>query len=197
MKKIFLACIALVSLSCLLMSYDIPKGWIRAGSSPESYDMGTDPGSGMKGGNAATIKSTEPHIKGFGTLMQNFDATEYRGKRIRLSGYVKAKEVKLWAGLWLRIDGKDYDGKRKTTAFDNMFNRAIIGTKDWTKCEIVLDVSQDATNIAFGALMDGNGQIWFDGLKIEEVSKDVPTTASGNIDSTGKSKRPTNLDFKE
>ena len=153
-------------------TYPLPSGWFRAGASPYRFAMGTDKGAGMDGGNAATIKSiTTPN--GFGTLMQNCRPDNYLGKRIKLSGYMKTKDVNQWAGFWLRVD--DSSGRR-SSAFDNMSNRPIRGTTNWTKYELVLDVSANATNIAFGALLDNSGQIWFDKLSLEVVSNTTPTT---------------------
>ncbi len=85
----------------------IPNGWFKAGSSPESYEITTIKNVGENGENALNIKSIKEDIKGFGTLMQNFSAEKYLNKRVRLSGYIKSKNVILSAGLWMRIDGKD------------------------------------------------------------------------------------------
>ena len=61
---------------------------------------------GAHAGNAcAYLKSVVAETDGFGTLMQMFKADEYRGKRVRMSGYVKAKDASDWAGLWMRVDG--------------------------------------------------------------------------------------------
>ncbi len=91
--------------------------------------------------------------------MQNFSPDKYKGKRLRLTGYVKTKDVEDgWAGLGLRVDGDKEalpDGKqsRKMLAFDNMQNRPLKGTMDCTKCEIVIDVPDSATNIAYSVLL--------------------------------------------
>jgi hypothetical protein len=171
----------------LAKSYELPEGWKIAGTSRYDYIMGTDKGSGKEGKNAATIRSCEEKTEGFGTLMQSFDANSYLGKRVRMTGLVKSKNVTGWAGLWMRVDRKT---EKRTLSFDNMSDRKIKGTTDWTKYEIVLDVPANATNIAFGALLDGTGQIWFDGLKFEIVDNSVPVT--------GKSKtEPVNLDFEK
>ena len=37
--------------------------------------------------------------------MQTFKADAFRGERVRMSGYVRSKEVSDWAGLWMRVDG--------------------------------------------------------------------------------------------
>ena len=210
--KLKIALLSFAAIAVLLFAYKVPQGWIVAGTMPDKYEMGTDPGSGRNGNNAATIKSEKRHIKGFGTLMQNISTDQYKGKRIRLTGYLKSDNVDGWAGLWLRVDGRkkvssvqttyrhrenssritsDVSGndKRKTLAFDNMYNRQVTGTTTWTKCEIVLDVADTASNIAFGALLSGTGQIWLDELKFDTVSHDVLTTSNKND-------QPANLDFK-
>ncbi len=195
MRSFALKTVALALFTIVFTSYDVPKGWVIAGSKPDYYEMGIDYGSGHNGKNAATIRSIKKEIKGFGTLMQNFAADKYKGKRLKLTGYLKAKEVDSWAGLWMRIDGDKEtlpDGKRrtKTIFLDNMFNRAIKGTVDYTKCEIVLDVPDSAANIAYGALLAGTGQIWFDRIQFEVVGNETPVTTSSL-------QGPTNLDFEK
>jgi hypothetical protein len=157
-------------------SFDVPKGWLKAGSAPDKYDMGIEFGSGRTSANAATIQSLPYHVNGFGTLMQNISPDKYRGKRIKLSGYMKSADVHRWAGFWLRVDQQN---STVPLSFDNMHDRAVSGTTNWRKYEIVLDVPENASNIAFGALLSGTGKIWFDDLKIEEVSSFVPTTTKG------------------
>jgi hypothetical protein len=121
--------------------------------------------------------------------MQASSAQQYLGKRVRLTGYLKSKDVKSWAGLWLRVDQA---GSKKPLAFDNMSNRAVKGTTDWKKYEIVLDVPAQASNIAYGALLHATGQIWFDNLSFEVVDTSVPTTDLRQMPVT-----PTNLNFED
>jgi hypothetical protein len=163
---------------------DVPSGWFKAGMRPEDYDVGTDQAVKRSGSASAFIKSRSAAAAEFATLMQTFTAADYLGKRVRLSGYVKSDGVKNWAGLWMRVDGPE----RKTLAFDNMQERPIKGTQDWTECTIVLDVAAEATDISMGLLLAGEGAVWVDDLKIEVVSTSVPPTGR----SRGK---PTNLDF--
>lgn len=186
-----------ISLSLTLLSFELPKGWFKAGSKPKSYDMGMDPGAGQDGSNAATIQSIDKKIDGFGTMMQNCLPMNYLGHRIRLSGLLKTKDVSEWSGLWLRIDQK---GTERTLGFDNMKDgkedRSVKGTTEWKNYSIVLDVPLNASNIAYGALLVGTGQIWFDHLKFEIVDS--------SVDVTGQEKEklmpinePVNLDFEK
>jgi len=184
-----------VAILFTLVSFDLPKGWIVAGDSPKKYEMGIDKGAGQDGKNAATIKSIEQSITGFGTLMQECKADKYAGKKIKMSGSVKSANVTDWAGLWLRVDQA---GSTQPLAFDNMQDRAIKGTTDWKKYEIVLDVPSNASILAFGALLAGTGQIWFDNITFEVVGDIVKSTGSNN--STKESfiqVEPTNLDFEK
>ncbi|MFI5221206.1 MAG: hypothetical protein ACHQK8_02690 [Bacteroidia bacterium] len=162
----------------------LPTGWFRAGSKPTSYKMFLDTSSGQEGDKTLSIKSVEKNIDGFGTLMQNFSPEKYIGKRIRMTGYMKSKDVESWAGFWLRIDQL---GSRLPLSFDNMHDRPVDGTTNWKKYEIILDVHSTASNIAFGALLTGAGQIWFEKLNFEIVDYSIPTTGKKNSDP--------NLDF--
>jgi tetratricopeptide (TPR) repeat protein len=154
---------------------EIPFKWHRAGDKPKSYAMGIDKGSDARGGNAVALKSIEDKIKGFGTLMSSLKADSYIGRKIRLTGYLKSEDVLDWAGFWMRVDGKE---KGKSLAFDNMQDRAIKGSTNWTKYEILLDVPENATYIAFGALLSGTGKIWVDDIKLELVEKKKPKIPS-------------------
>ncbi|WP_324674788.1 hypothetical protein [Hymenobacter sp. GOD-10R] len=182
----------LIGVALALSSYDIPTGWFVAGSQPKKYEMGVDQGAGQAGKNAATIRSIDAAPNGFGTLMQNSAPGKYLGKRIRMTGYMKAKEVKGWAGFWLRVDQA---GSQRALSFDNMSGRALKGTSDWKKYEIVLDVPAQASNIAYGALLDDAGQIWFDNLNFEVVDTSVPTTDKAKM--LEEPKEPKNLSFEE
>lgn len=188
--------ILIIAIAVCLLSFDLPKGWFKAGSAPDKYEMGIDKRAGQDGNNAATIKSIAKEIKGFGTLMQTITPANYIGKRIRMSGMLKSKDVTNYAGLWLRIDGAD---SKQPIAFDNMSDRPVKGTTDWKKYEIVLDVPAEASKIAFGALLNGTGQIWFDSIKFEIVDKTIPTTGKpiDQIKQRPQPETPVNLDFEE
>ena len=192
--KSILNYVLLVGTTIALLSFDLPAGWFAAGSKPKSYEMGIDKGAGQDGKNAATIKSIEKMIKGFGTLMQQKKPDNYLGKRIKMTGFMKSENVANWAGLWFRVD---QTGSQQSLSFDNMGDRPIKGNTSWTKYEIVLDIPENASQIAYGALLDGTGQIWFDNIAIEIVNDSVPTTGLQNGKKSATQNEPTNLDFEK
>ncbi len=196
-SKIFLSFI-LISSIFIFSSFDQAEGWLARGSKPNSYDMGIDKGAGQNGKNAATIKSNVRKIRNdFGTLMQECLPGKYLGKRVRMTGYMKTKDVSEWAAFWLRVDQQ---GSEASLSFDNMHDgktdRSVKGTSEWTKYEIVLDVPLKASNLAYGALLSGTGQVWFDNIQFEIVDDTVPTTGM-DTKAYMPSEAPSNLNFEE
>ena len=168
----------------------LPSFWIRAGSAPTQYDMGVDASTAHSGKSSGHIRSLSTNMTGFGTLMQTCEGRAYRGKRVRMSGWVKSETVAGWAGLWMRVDGP---AKDDILAFDNMQSRPIHGTGPWRRYEIVLDVPKESKDIAFGILLDGMGEVWIDDLRFEVVDGSVPTTGAGPRSKLPE--EPGNLDF--
>ena len=163
--------LALLAASSLALQAAAPRGWSIAGSKPTEYESGIDTLATFNGHPSAYLKAKVPNVEGFGTLMQDFRADHYTGKRVRFSAFVKTERAQDWAGLWMRID----NGSQQL-AFDNMQDRSIKGTTDWKRYDVVLDVPQNATGIFFGVLLSGTGMVWLSDAKFEIVGPDVPTT---------------------
>jgi TIR domain len=154
---------------------DFAKGtqyWSLTGDAPRDYIYGIDSILTLYGKACAYLKARVDQPAGFGTLAQAFQGIEYRGKRLRLSGLIKAQDVEQWAGLWMRIDGDGGNHLR----FDNMSKRAISGTTHAKRYEIVLDVPAESVGIYFGVLLTGKGQVWLSDVRLEVVDVAVPTT---------------------
>ncbi len=154
------------------------SGWFKAGSDPDKYKMGIDSSVQHDKQNVMTIQSVDKEITGFGSYMQNIKPGQYLGKRVKMTGYMKSKDVVDWAGFWCRVDPADTS--KNMLAFDNMYDRPVKGTTGWNKYTIVLDVPDDASNIAFGTLLGNTGQIWFSNPVFEVVDNSVSTTGPYN-----------------
>lgn len=161
-----------------------PEGWLIAGNQHECYDIGTDHTNRFDSLVSGTIRSREEVENGFATLMQMCSPVKYLGKRIRMSGYLRTSRLKEWSGLWLRVDVDS-----TFVAFDNMhdgdIDRSVKGDTDWKKYDIVVNVPENASRLAYGALLSGEGQIWFDRITFEEVDNTVPLTGITRENSFG------------
>jgi hypothetical protein len=152
-------------------TYRIPKGWFVTGDAPERYELGVDPEVTHAGRPCVTIKAG-PEPTEFAALAQMVKAEAYRGKRLRFSAAVRSADLENRAALFMRVSGAD----GKMLAFDNMRNRPITGTSDWTNVAIVLDVADEAEDIIFGLLLSLKGQVWMADVHLDTVERDVPTT---------------------
>jgi erythromycin esterase len=140
----------------------------------QGYECGIETGFAHSGDISAYIKSTALDAAHFSFLHQGIEPDAYLNKRIRLSAYVKVLGVKKAAGLWMRIDGPT-----GYLRLDDMNKRPIMGTSNWTRYEIVLDVPKSSTRITFGLHFNGPGKVWIDDVELEIVEDTVPSTNSG------------------
>ena len=173
----------------LSVAKGIPSGWILTGSNPRDYEVTQDNIETYSGYFSSSLKSVANRPQGYVTLMQTFNSDKYKGERISFSGYVKSKLVSEWAALWMRVD----DVLGRPLCFDNMSNRPIVGSSDWVKYEIVLEVPTNSSEISVGVLLDGKGQIWFDKFELKIVGQDIPVT--DQLKNKFEKLEPNNLDF--
>lgn len=150
----------------------LPEGWI-GGS--EGYEIAVDPDVAHGGEASVRIAALAPGLPedSWVPLIQQIPAEPWRGKRVRLSGWLRTRDVTSgWAGLWMRVDAPI----GPPLAFDNMRTRPVSETTPWTRYEVVLHVDAGASRIAYGVVLAGDGTVWADDLALEEVGTDVPTT---------------------
>lgn len=170
----------------------LPPPWFVTGSRARDYEVGLLPGT--HDGHRVVqlrLRSADREPDGFGALMQSIAATRYLGRRIRFSATVRAQEVTGWAGLWLRADGP-----QGTLVIDNMEDRPFRQTTGWASASIVIDVPDVATELHFGALLDGAGAVDLTRPWFGEADQGVPVTATP-FRSAPLPDQPQGLDFAE
>src|SRR5437763_483958 len=152
----------------------VPSGWQAITDGSSDYTVRSD-GARRDGGQGfagATIKANVESPRGSAMLAQSIRADAYRGKRVRLSGYLKTIGVNEGtAVLFMRVDG---DGL--VLMSDYMQNRPLMLTNDWARQEIVLDVPRNAIGVTYGFMLGGSGPAWLDDVQLDVVSEDVATT---------------------
>jgi beta-lactamase regulating signal transducer with metallopeptidase domain len=173
-----------------------PTGWVKNGNYTPAYVVGVDRGQIHDGMPSAFVKCIKLVQEGaFGGMMQMCSPDNFKGKRLRVSAWMKTTDVsEKGAHIWFRVDG---DEKGKMLQFDNMLNRAPVGSTDWHLYSVVLDVPANATALAYGFFVSGSGQAWVSDFKVEEVGLDVPNTNMDVEAIKGRDlpKTPVNLGF--
>ena len=130
-------------------------------------------GAGYLGSDELTLASSRSGASGgaFGSFAAVFDIGGYRGKTIRIRGYLSTEGVTGGVGFWLRIDGPSMQ-------FDNMQDRWLTGPTGWKPFAIILHVPVDATQAYSGLLLVGTGTAHASGLTIDVVPNGTPTTGN-------------------
>jgi hypothetical protein len=95
----------------------------------------------------------------FGTITRCLDAAPFRGSEIRLRAAVRA--VSGQGQLWLRVDRPG----GQSGFFDNMGDRPVRSGR-WDRYEIAGPVAPDATQVCFGCILSGRGEIYADDFEL-------------------------------
>lgn len=163
----------------------LPEGWMLTGNRPENFDCGRDSTLICDGIHPLVLRRREaaPETEaGFATIMQAFEADQYRGTKVRFSASLKSEGCDDCVTIWLRADSLTRTG----VAFTNLEEFGIgepggpvTGTTDWTERSIVLAIPENANEIAMGFLTRGSGAGYAAGFSLETVADDVPVTVKG------------------
>jgi hypothetical protein len=164
------ATLAFAFASTAVPAQALPEGWRARGETPEEYKMNRAAEARYKGEFGASIVHDSGSGQGFGNLMQAINAVPFRGNRIALRAWIRTQDADS-AQMWLRIDGAT-----QTISMDNMDDRPIKGTTPWKEYEIVMNVPESATQLAFGVFLSGKGSVAFDEVQIGSASTTARVT---------------------
>ena len=137
----------------------------------EAYLIGLDENGRRATDPVIAVRSATAKPDDWGQARTVLDADPYRGKRIRLSGYLKCKEIETagFISLWV------FDAGGNALAQDDLGGHMLTGTQDkWERYDIVSDVPPSAVRLMVIAGMRGRGSLWADGLELAVVGNDVP-----------------------
>jgi hypothetical protein len=136
--------------------------------------------SGFQGRPSAFLRVSKAPNTGVITLRQTIKADDYRGKRLRLSGEVKAEQVDKPGGLYIRTDvlpwkhiqeqfGGEQPADPSNRPDESIPQHVVQGTHDWKRYEVTVPVAEDALFIRFGLVLYGKGQLWLADAHLEVV----------------------------
>lgn len=195
-----------------------PAGWTFLGSSGQRNDAGVFDVGAHGGRYCAVLVTWDTTARGAG-LAQAVAADAFRGKRIRLSAWLKEnantnRDNVLWIRVATHLGGSAWTSSaldRVAPSRENAF-----GLSPWQQRKVVIDVPGDATAIAFGFLIvdgpfeaesgPGPHELFADDFRLEIVGPATPRageqsdvidefTRRLNFDAAAAA--PINLDFEK
>src|SRR5215471_11925330 len=141
----------------------MPRGWSRGPQATIFIDEAIV----HTGRRSARLERNASSPDMFSTITKAVPV-DFRGTSVEWLGYLRTKDVSEFTGLWLREDGM-----AGPVAFDNMQQRQIKGTQDWTEYSITLPLRSEARQVFFGVLIAGTGTVWADDLQLLVDGKPV------------------------
>jgi C-terminal processing protease CtpA/Prc len=147
-----------------------PAGWI---GTPEGTVFTDD--KIVHGGHWAARLERQADSPGAFSTLHRAIAMDFAGTTVELRGFLRTEQVSQLAGLWMREDGET-----PSLAFDNMANRPVQGTTEWTEYSVKLPVHPEGRQLFFGALLVGTGKLWVDDLQVLVDGK--PVTSAPKVE---------------
>ena len=145
-----------------IINPNAPVGWASRNLGQEiSIDSAI-----VQSGNVSIRSKNVSDDGGILIISQSIPIEMISGKLVSLSGWIRTENItEGHANLWLRIDGEQ-DGETVMLAIDNMAEELVVGSQDWTRYRVELNVDEAATSATFGVYHQGNGTAWYDNLEI-------------------------------
>ncbi len=147
---------------------DMPVSWtVTKNSEKRGFSLQSNNSDVFQGKYSAEISNYEisdslPDREREGVLKQELDAFAFRGKIVKLSGYIKTQFIakNSAATFWVNIfKGTDPLLVERATNIT-----PVKGKEGWKKYEMEFYVPLEADEISYGALMIGSGRIWVDDI---------------------------------
>lgn len=111
------------------------------------------------------LKSVVPRPKNWAFISKTAQPDHYKGKKIKLSALIKTQLPDgASVQLWIRVAG---DWKERPEHLDNMFDRRIKGSSEWTKYSVEVDMPPATEYIFYGVLLNGTGIVWLNEVLLE------------------------------
>lgn len=161
------------------MAGKVPPGWIVPALPKDANYLAELRRDGCRSRSGCAVVMVPVNVpRPVGNLMQNFSAAAYRGKTVRLRAWLRLEtffptavglrlpDAEDHAQLWLKVERPNH----RNGFSDNMDDRPV-RSSDWTLCEIVGEIDEDALFINFGVMSIGGGRVWIDDVSFEVISK--------------------------
>jgi hypothetical protein len=185
-------------------AFTAPLGWTFAAFERPDYRYGCDSITYHAGKRSGFFQyAVDPMVvhprRGPAAFFQAFKAGQFKGKRIRVTAYVKAAGNHGGAFLWRNLEERH---RLSAYAFPG---EPISANTDWERHVIVIEVPPTTEAIVFGVTLSGRGTIWVDDVAIDTVQDGPVTGALGHGLPTRAGEAgvktylemPTNLDFEK
>lgn len=169
---------------------EFPQNWEKGGSWAGNFKMEFEKSELKEGKQSIKLYSKPEEIYGSGTVEQRFSGINYRGKKLKLTAWVKTSDVKYWTSLFIGFDQENAENSFSTEGSNIMKLEKIRGYHDWIQISTERDVPWNTEIIKIGLVLFGKGCVWADGMELTAIDAFIPKPI-------GLNDSPLNLGFEE
>lgn len=148
-------------------SASAPAGWSVSGTARRDYVATLDHEQHHSGKASVRFASKVESPVGGATLAQSLSALNLRGQRVRVTAFVKGKDVVAGSALRARV-------LTPASPDDGGGSCELSGTFNWKPCTIVFDVPPNGTSLQIGLQLEGRGTLWLDDVQLERIAAPGP-----------------------
>ncbi|HYW33366.1 MAG TPA: S41 family peptidase [Gemmatimonas sp.] len=153
------------------------RQWTVGGPGLSDYHVALDSTVARSRRTSVRIASLSGVTEGSVNVSTVDSVQRFAGKRVRLSGYLRASMLSADGGvLFLRANA----GSQMLTTVTSQAAR-VRGTTDWTLVQVELDVPVSATSLMFGVNVTGAGTLWADDLALDSPIEGVISLSDGGL----------------
>ena len=204
-RRVTAAAVLIASIPwCAVAAAQRPSPWRLVKQDADAASASIDR-SVVRTGSGSVRLTVERRSGGDVAVLQPLRADIWRGKRVRLSGFLTAMISSGEAGLVIVAN----NGSRYSFYFPSR-ERVVKSQAGWHPLSVTVDVPLDATLVSIGVwIRRGSGSVWLDDMTFEEVPSGSGTAAEsrrsspmtrGDLSKISSAyevalDRPSNLDF--
>ena len=148
-------------------------GWTVSGSAHGAYAIQLDSNNQREGHATLHLAPIADTHAGYASWLRSVDATPFRGKRVRISAFLKSRGQLRRSDAFGRVQGASSppDGNGLSGAV-----LPVTPNVDGKRTELIFDVPENGVSLQYGFGVAGSGSMWIDAAKVEIVGRDVELT---------------------
>ncbi len=143
-----------------------PLGWRKLAVDERYFRYAVDRDGCRSGARCARIEGSELAERRAASLSQQFAAGGLAGRRVVVSAWIRQRDVREWAHLWVVARGTtnaSLDAAREPTD-------PLLGDRDWRRVEAAIDVPAGAATVGLGFVLAGPGTMWIDDVRLTDAA---------------------------
>jgi hypothetical protein len=104
--------------------------------------------------------------EGYSGTMQRLSTSNFAGKRVEISAYLRRTSEASKVGIWALVSGQS----KKRLVYINSYEQPLAKGSTWSLHKFELNVPREAISLALGAAIhESDGEMWVDDVSIRVV----------------------------